>query len=300
MIFLVFIGDFLRNLLFVTLIFCGICWLLSPSKSSTKSLNGQFRRLTCLLEDAPHSSLRGQTYPFATSLMTPLACLLEDAPQSSLRGQAYLWATPLMTPLTCIWDKGWYTFYHQRLAKPGINYWEWQNLPLASQVVPELFWLWSLPEPQQTPKLILESLAKEDPSFWNNETIDGFRQWHHQATQCLGLSKLKAIYQVCYGTPWERLQPILGEHPLPLNHAVLDESSPWWKVLDLNPFPTSLQVEQAYKGLIRLWHPDKTQHPLAHYVTARINDAYEQYQLRQQRNSQKLGSVQQWFKSRFS
>ncbi|YAI82828.1 MAG: J domain-containing protein [cyanobacterium endosymbiont of Rhopalodia sterrenbergii] len=297
--FLTFVGDLLQNLLLLILIFCGICWLLYSSRSSNQGLKGQFRRLTCLLEDAPQSSLRGQAYPLASPLMTPLACLLEDAPQSSLRGQAYPLASPLMTPLSCIWEKGWYIFYRQRLGKPGVNYWEWKNFPLATQVVPELFWLWSLPEPQKTLKLILESLAKEDQSFWNQETIDRFRQWHHQATQRLGLSNLKIIYQVFYGTPWGRLQPIVSEHPLPLNRALFDESSPWWKVLDLHPFPTSLQVEKTYKGLIRLWHPDRTQHPLAHYVTARLNGAYEEYQLRQQRNSQKIGLVQQWFKSRF-
>ncbi|WP_267383591.1 J domain-containing protein [Cyanobacterium sp. uoEpiScrs1] len=298
--FLTSIGNVFQSLLLFIFIFCGICWLLSPPKPPTENLNFQFRRLTCLLEDAPQSSLRGQAYPLASSLMTPLTCLLEDAPQSSLHGQAYPLASPLMTPLSCIWEKGWYTFYRQSLAKPGVNYWEWKNFPLATESVPELFWLWRLPEPKKASKLILESLAKEDQSFWNQETINGLRQWHHQATQSLGLSKLKTIYQVFYGMPWIRLQPIVSESPLPLNYAFFDESSPWWKVFNLNPFPTSLQVEHTYKSLIRLWHPDQTQHPLAHYVTARLNSAYGEYQLRQKRNSQKLGLVQQWFKSRFS
>ncbi len=298
--FLTFIGDFFQNILLITLVFCGICWLLSPSKSPTKGLRGQYRRLTCLLEDSPRTSLRGQAYHLATPVMSPFACLLEDAPESSLREQAYPLATPLMTPLACIWEQGWSIFYQQKLAKPGVNYWEWQSWPLASQITPELIGLWTLPEPQGTSKLILESLAQEDQSFWNQETLNLFRQWHYHAIPRLGLSTLKAIYRVCYGTPWERLQPIVGEQPLPLNAAIFDESSPWWKILDLNPFPTSLQVEQAYKGLIRLWHPDRTQHPLAHYVTARLNGAYEQYQLRQQKNAQKLDSVQQWFKSKFS
>ncbi|XTZ20682.1 MAG: J domain-containing protein, partial [cyanobacterium endosymbiont of Rhopalodia fuxianensis] len=67
--FLTFVGDLLQNLLFVTLVFCGICLLLYSSNSSKQGLKGQFRRLTCLLEDAPQSSLRGQAYPLASPLM---------------------------------------------------------------------------------------------------------------------------------------------------------------------------------------------------------------------------------------
>ena len=298
--FIAFISNFSFSLLLFCLILGSIYWLFSPSKSPTKTLTGQYRRLTCLLEDAPQSSLRRQAYPLATPLMTPLTCLLEDAPESSLYGQAYPLAIPLMTPLVCIWEEGWRTFYDQSLGKPRINYWEWRNFPLSEQLPRELSWLWSLPEPQGTPKIVLESLPGEDQSFWNWESLHAFKHWHDQATQRLGLSTLKAIYQVCYGTPWERLQPVVCDQSLPLNRAIFDESSPWWKILQLKPFSTSLQVEQAYKTLMSLWHPDRTQHPLAHYVTARLNVAYEQYQLRQQRKAQKLDLVQQWFKSRFS
>ncbi|ACK66861.1 heat shock protein DnaJ domain protein [Rippkaea orientalis PCC 8801] len=298
--FIAFIKHCLEIVCLVILFIWGIGWLVSPAKSPISTLNGQYRRLTCLLEDAPPSSLRRQAYSLATPLMTPLACLLEDAPESSLHGQAYPLATPLMTPFACIWEQGWQSFYHQHLGKPQINYWEWRNFPFSEQLPRELSWLWSLPEPQGTPKTVLESLADKDQSFWNWETLHAFKHWHQQATQRLGLSTLKAIYQVCYNSPWERLQTIIYDSHLPLHRAIFDESSPWWKILNLKPFPPSSQVEQAYKSLMCVWHPDRTQHPLAHYVTARLNLAYEQYQLRQQRKAEKLDSVQQWFKSRFS
>ncbi|HAC63848.1 MAG TPA: J domain-containing protein, partial [Cyanothece sp. UBA12306] len=208
--------------------------------------------------------------------------------------------TPLMTPLACIWEKGWHSFYDHSWGKPQINYWEWRNFPLSEQLPQEFFWLWTLPEPQGTPKMVLEYLTAKDQSFWNWETLEAFKNWHHQAIQRLGLSTMKAIYQVCYRTPWERLHPIIYDQALSINRAIFDDSSPWWKILQLKPFSTPLQVDQAYRSLMCLWHPDRTQHPLAHYVTARLNVAYEQYYIRQHRKAQKLDSMQKWFKSRFS
>ncbi|MGK7877689.1 MAG: J domain-containing protein [Xenococcaceae cyanobacterium] len=74
---------------------------------------------------------------------------------------------------------------------------------------------------------------------------------------------------------------IYGENPKSIDEAVIDRPEPWWKVLGVQPSANSLQVETAYKKLIRIWHPDINKNPIANQMTSRINVAYEQYQLNQ-------------------
>ncbi|GBF82555.1 chaperon protein DnaJ [Aphanothece sacrum FPU1] len=250
--------------------------------------------LACLLEDIPQSYLTGQFYPLATPLLTPLACLLEDIPQSRLNGQYY----SLVTPFACIWQVGWLAFYRKNLAQPGVNYWEWKYQLLSDQVNPELSLLLTLPEPQPIIKGVLESLAQDNPIVWTWANLCAFQKWHQQATQKLGLASMKAIYLICYRTPWDRLQWLFTENSPPINQDFFDVSSPWWKVLGITAFSSPFKVEQAYKNLLRLWHPDLTLHPLAHQITARLNGAYEQYIIRSQRQAERINSIQQWFKSK--
>ncbi|MEM8779816.1 MAG: J domain-containing protein [Cyanobacteria bacterium P01_G01_bin.49] len=316
------INDYFFNLLLYGGIFLGICWIFSLAqrhRSSPPVLLGQYRSIACLLEDTPKHHLKGQSYPWATPLLTPLACLLEDTPKHHLKGQSYPWATPLLTPLACLLEDapitslngqsypwatplacvseiGWFSFYRQKLGKPGINYWDWKNLPLIADFSTELSDLLRLPEPQPVVKKVLESLAEEYHLFWNWENLCAFKQWHQDATQAIGLTRLTLIYQVCYGMPWDSLRLLLRDNNPAVDSALLDESSSWWKILGITAFSSPLKAEKAYKNLLRLWHPDRTLNPLSHQITARINRAYEEYQARRLQNAQRINNIQQWFK----
>jgi hypothetical protein len=135
--------------------------------SPTTIPQGRFYRLTCLLEDAPRSALKGQAYELATPLMTPLTCLHEDAPPTSLQGQAYELATPLMTPFACVVGQTWRKSYLQQLGKPGINYWHWKHELESNNVCQTLSLLLTLPEPQGYAKEVLEVLGNGKYPFLN-------------------------------------------------------------------------------------------------------------------------------------
>jgi hypothetical protein len=241
-----------------------------------------------------------------------LVCLLEDAPPSSLKGQAYELAIPLMTPLACIVPQTWHDFYHQHLAQPGINYWNWKDKPESYQVCPALSHLFSLNEPQGYAKEILESLAlRRNPFFhplWNKKNIKqgnifyssavvsqkgkfserefriqfamrhAFKQWHHAALQKLGREKLASVYQQCYGVSWDIIQEIMRISKTSFPALILDQSSAWWEILGVSFLTRGVQVEKSYKTLVQLWHPDRNSHPNATEVTIRLNLAYQQYQ----------------------
>lgn len=318
-----FMSDSLVNLLLWGLIFLGVCWTMATAKSHPSTppvLKGQHKPIACLLEDIPQNHLKGQVYSLATPLLTPLTCILEDAPSRTLKGQFYPLATPLMNPLTCIledapqtalqgqcyplatpfasvWKMGWFSFYEKQLGQPGVDYWQWSNYPLSQQFSGELSDLFRLKTPSPLVKEVLESLAEEYHSFWQWEKLCGFRQWHQQSSEILGLNPLKAIYHRCYGISWERVKLILWDTPLVIDPILLDPASSWWKVLGITAFSSQSKVEQAYRNLLRSWHPDRTKHPLAHQITARINIAYEEYQMRRQRNAERIESVGKWFNS---
>ncbi len=318
-----FLNDSLVNLLLWGLIFLGVCWTVATSKthpSSPPVLRGQHKPIACLLEDIPRNYLKGQFYPFASPLLTPLTCLLEDAPERTLKGQFYPLATPLLSPLTClledvpqkalqgqcyplaipfasVWEMGWFSFYGKQLGQPGVNYWQWVNYPLYKEFSPELSNLLRLKEPSTLVKEVLESLAEEYHSFWQWDKLCGFRQWHQQSSEILGLTPLKSIYHRCYGISWERVKLILWDSNLVVDPIFLNSASSWWKVLGITSFSPPTKVEQAYRNLLRSWHPDCTQHPLAHQITARINIAYEEYQMRRQRNAERREYVGKWFNS---
>lgn len=348
--------NFLLGLFLFGLSFCGVS-LASHThkrqKSPRTSLNlskpaiivpqGRYYRLTCLLEDVPRSSLRGQAYQLAVPLLSPIACLLEDAPQTSLKGQAYELATPLMTTLACIVTRTWQEFYTKQLGKPKINYWEWKDFPESDKVCRELSLLLTLPEPKGEAKQVLEALAEKKNLFFkplrNTKAIgnllidfgdsirDGkfakldwrvqvamrraFKQWHEVVSQQIGVEALKAIYRVCYGTSWEKIQQIIYEEKSILDDFIADDSTPWWKVLGVSSSADTLEVEKAYKTLIRLWHPDLNKHPYATQVTSRINVAYTHYQsldrisstteqMSIENNSNLLNKIREWLKPLFS
>jgi hypothetical protein len=269
---------------------------------SSLALRGQLTPLSCLLEDAPEIVLKGQVYELATPLLTPLTCLLEDAPTSVLRGQAYL----LATPFACLWKQGWLTFYRQKLAQREVDYWQWKDKPFSDRVLPELSQLLQLTEPQASVKEALRFWAREKKTIWSVESLSAFRHWHERANQQVGQESLKSIYYVCYGICWQELQTLLAD----LNPALLDGDAPWWKVLEVKPLARPSPVEESYKQLMRLWHPDLNPHPLAHQITVRLNQAYKQYQQnhpllwfkvssRGTRQATGLISVRKWVKSRF-
>jgi hypothetical protein len=346
--------NFLLSLFLFGLSFCGVSVVTHTYKrqksTSLKQLSqattvpqGRYYRLTCLLEDVPQSSLRGQAYPLAMPLLSPIACLLEDAPQTVLKGQAYELATPLMTTLACIVTRTWQEFYTKQLGKPKINYWEWKGLPESDKVCRELSLLLTLPEPQGYAKQVLEALGEKRNLFFkplrNTKAIgnlliefadsirDGkfakldwrvqvamrraFKQWHEVASQQIGKEALTAIYRVCYGTSWEKIQHIIDEERSILDDFIADDSTPWWKVLGVSSSADTLQVEKAYKTLIRLWHPDLNKHPYATQVTSRINVAYTHYQsldrisstteqMSSENNSNLLNKIREWLKPLFS
>ena len=233
-------------------------------------------------------------------LLTPLTCLLEDAPSYVLRGQACL----LATPLACLWKQGWLSFYRQKLAQKEVDYWQWKDKPFSDQVHTELSMLLQLSEPQASVKEALRFWATEKKAIWSAESLSAFRLWHHKANQQMDAESLKSIYYVCYGICWQDLQLLLSE----LNPALLNESAVWWQVLEVKSFARPSQVEQSYKKLMRLWHPDLNTHPLATQVTARLNKAYEYYQQYHplsrlkfsspiKRQAKVLLSVREWVKS---
>ncbi|MEL4897937.1 J domain-containing protein [Crocosphaera sp. Alani8] len=289
-------------------------------KSHPPILRGQHKPIACLLEDIPQHYLKGQSYPLATPLLASLSCLLEDTPQTVLKGQFYPLATPLLTPLSClledtpqtvlkgqfyplatslasVWETGWFSFYGQRLGQPGFNYWEWSNYPLHQEFSPELGYLLQLEEPPNLVKSVLESLARDYHTFWRWDKLCAFRQWHQKSADVLGLNCLKKIYSRCYGMPWEKVKLIVWDSSLVVDPVLIEPTSSWWKVLGITQFSPPNKVEQAYKNLLRSWHPDRTEHPLAHQITTRVNIAYEEYRLRRQRNTERLESMGKWFSS---
>ncbi|NJK46905.1 hypothetical protein HC931_00605 [Candidatus Gracilibacteria bacterium] len=133
--------NFLLSLFLFGLSFCGVSVVthtykhqnlrnsLNQPPRPTRTPQGRYYRLTCLLEDIPQTLLRGQSYQLAMPLLSPIACLLEDAPQTVFKGQTCELATPLMTTLACIVTPTWQAFYTKQLGKPKINYWEWKIYP---------------------------------------------------------------------------------------------------------------------------------------------------------------------------
>jgi hypothetical protein len=281
--------------LFVVLL-CIICLLLQPPKTDrqsdvkrlpSKPLDQNFSSLACLLEDIPEKYLQGQTYELAYPLMTPLACLLEDIPEKYLRGQAYELAYPLMTSLACIVTKTWHKFYQENLAKAGINYWEWRDKPEAKNVNILLTQLISLPQPKGYAKEILESLAMSryqcfhsTKGIFRNRDFNtqnrmrwSFEAWHNFAVKQLGKNTLRNIYRVCYQTTWSTIEKMLT----PVSQQQVNQPQLWWQVLQVSPNATELEVETAYKKLIKIWHPDLNNNAEATEMTSRINVAYEEY-----------------------
>jgi hypothetical protein len=317
----------------------------STSKKRDRANNpqGAYYRLACLLEDVPAYALKGQSYPLASPLLTPVACLLEDAPQTALKGQAYEWATPLMSPLACVLTQVWQEYYRRQLGKPGIHYWEWKDRPECNNICQELSLLLSLTEPKGYAKEVLAALGEKKYPFSlpiqkTKETgniltsfadsMDGgkfasldwrvqlslrqaFKLWHDAARRQIGVKALKTVYLVCYQTSWDKIQQIVNEDRSFIKDFIADESSPWWKVLGVSPAADTLEVEKAYKTLMRLWHPDLNKHPDATQVTCRINIAYECYRVLHptppkkqgisSKNNPKLSiKIREWLKPFFS
>jgi hypothetical protein len=292
-------------------LFCGASILLQKPQNLSRSsgtLNQEFYHLACLWEDAPESALRGQAYQLATPLMSPLACIWEDAPESVLCGQAY----QLASPIACIVTRTWHRFYRDNLGKPGINYWQWHNFPESRNICRELSCLMDLPKPRGFAKEVLETLGFGENPFFEltttkfsyrnvallancSDTIDrgkfasldwqvqtrmrlAFRDWHETVCQLIGENLLKKIYEVCYGTTWAIIQKIIQQQDF---EVVIARSVPWCKVLGVKSDANSLEVEAAYKHLLKIWHPDINKTPIATEITALINVAYQQYRSRQ-------------------
>lgn len=206
-------------------------------------------------------------------LKTSLACLLEDAPQTVLNGQFYELCTPLMTPFACILTSNWHQYYLQQIGKPGINYWQWRDKPESRNVCLELSLLLDLPEPTEDTQKTLQFFLDRSNLKIQTTMLSAFQDWHDRAQKLLGKEHLEAIYQKCYGVEWHFIKETIE----PLDDLVIHELEPWWRVLEIQPSASSLQVEQAYKRLVRTWHPDLNPHPLANQMTSRLNIAYEEY-----------------------
>jgi DnaJ domain len=206
-------------------------------------------------------------------LKTSLACLLEDAPQTVLHGQFYELCTPLMTPFACILTSSWHQYYLQQLSKPGINYWEWRDKPESKNICQELSLLLDLPEPTEYAQKTLQFFLNRKNFRMQTLVLSAFKDWHDRAQKLLGKEYLEAIYKRCYGVEWHFIKETIDT----LDDLVIHELEPWWRVLEIQPSASSLQVEQAYKRLVRTWHPDLNPHPLANQMTSRLNVAYEEY-----------------------
>ena len=275
-------SDWLTNLIFFSIIFISGCYFIL-----SLDLGWPARHIACLLEDAPEESLNGQRFDWASPLLTPLACLVEDVPASSLRGQH----CELACPLACPWQPGWIDFYQQKLQHPSVNYWHWANLPFAESTIPELSDLLNLPQPSRNTCLFLESLANSPPSLCSQSCLSEFRQWHQVALNRLDSDSLQNLYAVFYGVKPNTISFLLSEQPSrEINQAWLKTSSHWWSVLSVKPWSKSEQIEESYKKLLRVWHPDINPHPWSHAITVRLNQAYDEYQKERQVTDRLLDS----------
>jgi hypothetical protein len=260
-------------------------------------LTGQLYRLACDLADAPTDSLKGQSYQLAcrfsdipqTYLQGQsyyLTCDLADVPESSLQGQYYSFAS-ILKPT-------WHSFYQSNLGRSNVDYWQWRSYPEVKNVCLELTLLIDLPMPKKYDQEILESLAAGTNLFLfdsNGGRFDfnakfarrspqsqqkmrqSFKRWHETACNLLGQETMQAIYRVCYRTDWAKIAALTQNSG---DFKIVDRAS-WWQVLGVAKTANSMEVELAYKKLIRMWHPDLNSHPDATKITALINIAYEKY-----------------------
>ncbi|RMF26226.1 MAG: J domain-containing protein, partial [Cyanobacteria bacterium J083] len=105
------------------------------------------------------------------------------------------------------------------------------------------------------------------------QMIIEFKVWHETIKKGIGKNALSRIYRHCYSTKWQTIQALLKIVTLPSNN----KTEAWWKTLGISRFSNHIQVKNAYKFYLANWHPDRNKHPIANFMTARINLAYEQY-----------------------
>ncbi len=249
-------GIVFTGLFLFLVFFCFICWFFYGLKVESQTNPPNPSNLDNLLQ--------GQ--------FSPLMCFWEDIPTDALQGQAY----HLATPIACIITDAWLRFYRENLGKPGVDYWEWVNFPESNQVCGELSALLSLKPPSREVKSILLLLPSQplqpftEGDFWQKiHNYFLFQDWHQTSCTILGKATLKDIYQVCFRVSWTAITQILS-----LNQQ---QSLSWWQVLNVDRNAETVEVETAYKKLIRYWHPDLNSSPYAHQLAVMINSAYEQY-----------------------
>lgn len=273
--------------------------------------------LSCILEDAPESVLKGQAYHLATPLMTPIACIVKQTWHQFYRAA-------LGNPGINYWE--WQDKPESRnicqelsllLDLPAPQGYAKEILESLAEVKYSFSQANTNQESSKNGNLLTNFEDYKSQGKFNHREFQiqtkmylAFQQWHNHATQLIGQNSLQSIYQVCYGTTWEMIQQIIHEHPKSqtpnpklLDTIFTDESAPWWKILGVRSSANPLQVEKAYKKLIRTWHPDINKHPYATEVTSRINVAYEQYQSRYQLVSLQdnpLSKIREWIKPFFS
>ncbi|MEC4990714.1 MAG: DnaJ domain-containing protein [Oscillatoria sp. PMC 1068.18] len=237
-------------------------------------LTGQFYQLAralmsplaCQLEDAPAKALKGQAY----LLMSPLACQLEDAPATALTGQAYSLMSPLMSPLACqLEDAPATALTGQAYSLMSDLACQLEDAP-ATALTGQTYLLMSplacswedAPATALTGQICSLTSAFADRFKDRATKVDSDP---HQQT-ISGLNQSTKIPKVKIQNPQEL-------------EILLQENSAWWTVLGVKENANRLQVETAYKKLIRKWHPDLNRHPKATEATSRINVAYESYKL---------------------
>ena len=74
---------------------------------------------------------------------------------------------------------------------------------------------------------------------------------------------IRVVDEVDPEEEFDLLEPISGE---------------WWEVLGVKPNATNVEVKQAYRRLVRKYHPDVNSNPQAHEWAVLINGAYEKFQ----------------------
>lgn len=68
---------------------------------------------------------------------------------------------------------------------------------------------------------------------------------------------------------------------MPVSDDKLEDLKRAYQVLDVSPFASALSIKQAYRQLIKRWHPDRypsgsASHPEASQMTKLINQAYSE------------------------